>query len=250
MNSFDKVEVIELFHVAFLDVLAKRVDRARYVLKGGANLRFFFNSLRYSEDIDLDLCGEQPWRLQEKVDALLAGGPLHLVLRAAGLRIAEVSPHKQTETSQRWKVAIEHAAGTVRTKIEFSNRGDLDPRRRVDVIPQRIVSPHALRAPAVQHYVDDAPAGQKIAALAYRSETQARDIFDLDLLLRQRQLAVGVVDPELLGKAAEIALHLPYGVFEDQVLPFLEQDARELYEGPEAWEAIQIFVADSLERAR
>ena len=250
MISLDNVQVVELFHVAFLDVLAKRVDSTRYVLKGGANLRFFFNSLRYSEDIDLDLCGKQPWRLQEKVDALLTDGPLHLILRAAGLSIAEVSPHKQTETTQRWKVAIQHATGTARTKIEFSNRGKVDPRRRVDAVPQRIVSPYALRAPAVQHYVDDAPAEQKIAALAYRSETQARDIFDLDLLLRQGPLAVGVVDPQLLGKAAEIALHLPYGVFEDQVLPFLEQGARELYEGPEAWETIQVFVADSLEKAR
>jgi hypothetical protein len=48
-------QVIELFHLAFLQVLQARLDQSRYVLKGGANLRYFFDSVRYSEDIDLDL---------------------------------------------------------------------------------------------------------------------------------------------------------------------------------------------------
>lgn len=76
MEKLPDAKVIELFHVAFLDVLSKRVDRRRYVLKGGANLRYFFGSLRYSEDLDLDLGGEPPWRLREKVDAILEAGPL------------------------------------------------------------------------------------------------------------------------------------------------------------------------------
>lgn len=70
MEKLKDVQTIELFHVAFLDVLPKRVDRRRYILKGGANLRYFFGSLRYSEDLDLDLTDEPPWRLREKVDAI------------------------------------------------------------------------------------------------------------------------------------------------------------------------------------
>lgn len=243
------VQVIEFFHVAFLDVLSKRVDRRRYVLKGGANLRYFFGSLRYSEDLDLDLSGELPWRLREKVDAILGAGPLHLLLRQAGYVIADVNPHKQTETTQRWKLGIEHPGGVVRTKIELSNRNG-DDRYRLDAIPRQIVSAYALRAPSVQHYVDDAPAEQKVAALALRSETQARDVFDLDLLLRSRRLPAGTLDPELLSSAASIALELPYEAFRDQVLPFLDSDARELYEGEEAWQAMQAFVAEALEEAR
>lgn len=45
-------------------------------------------------------------------------------------------------------------------------------------------------------------------------------------------------------------MELPYEAFRDQVLPFLEDDARELYEGEEAWQAMQTFVAQALEEAR
>lgn len=250
MKRLTDVQVIEFFHVAFLDVLSKRVDRHRYVLKGGANLRYFFGSLRYSEGLDLDLSGEPPWRLREKVDAILGTGPLPLLLRKVEMTIAEANPHKQTDTTQRWKLALARRAGdAVHTKVEFSNRNG-DDRHRLDAIPGRIVSPHALRAPTVQHYVGDAPAEQKVAALAGRPETQARDVFDLDLLLRLRPRSVDNVEPDLLSKAAEIALELPYEAFRDQVLPFLEEDARELYEGEEAWQAMQIFVAEALEPDR
>jgi predicted nucleotidyltransferase component of viral defense system len=54
------VQTIEFFHIAFLAVLGTRLDSARYVLKGGANLRYFFGSQRYSEDIDLDLTEPVP----------------------------------------------------------------------------------------------------------------------------------------------------------------------------------------------
>lgn len=250
MEKLSHAQIIELFHVAFLDVLSKRVDLSRYILKGGANLRYFFGSLRYSEDLDLDLSGEPPWRLREKVDAILTSGPLHLLLRRAGLAIAEANAQKQTGTTQRWKLAIEHGGDDpVHTKVEFSNRNG-DDRYRLDAIPGAIVAPYALRAPVVQHYVDDAPTEQKIAALAGRKETQARDVFDLDLLLRLRPLPPDSLDAGLLGRAADIALELPYEAFRDQVLPFLEDEARELYEGEEAWAAMQVYVAEALVGAR
>ena len=44
--------------------------------------------------------------------------------------------------------------------------------------------PYGLTSPTVQHYGETAAIEQKIAALALRSETKARDVFDLDLLLR------------------------------------------------------------------
>lgn len=55
MPELRDAQVVELFHLAFLQVLQARLDQARYVLKGGTNLRYFFDSVRYSEDIDLDL---------------------------------------------------------------------------------------------------------------------------------------------------------------------------------------------------
>lgn len=251
MDTLSDARITELFHIVFLDVLSRRLDPARYVLKGGANLRYFFASMRYSEDIDLDVNGVEPWGLEDKVDGVLESAATKALLRVGGLTIAEFSKPKQTTTTRRWKVAIEVSgrSGPVRTKIEFSNRNG-ERRYSLDPIPSRIVAPYALRPPSVQHYTDDAPTEQKVRALAGRSETQARDVFDLDLLLRRRPLAAGSLDSPILTDAADRALHLPFAAFRDQVLPFLEPDVVELYETEAAWEQIQTFVAEKLEAAR
>ena len=54
MAEYGVREYVELFHLLFLDQLGRKLDKRFYALKGGANLRFFARSLRYSEDIDLD----------------------------------------------------------------------------------------------------------------------------------------------------------------------------------------------------
>lgn len=249
--QLSRAQVIELFHIAFLEVLSRGLDQGRYVLKGGANLRYFFDSVRYSEDIDLDIAGVEPWRLEEKVDNALTSKAMTIVLRASGLTVAEFSKPKQTETTQRWKIAIE-APGherPIRTKIEFSNRNGED-RFLLEPVPSRVVAPYALRSPSVQHYTGDAPTEQKARALALRSETQARDVFDLDLLLRRHALPPGTLDPGILSAASSLALELPYAAFRDQVLPFLEPDAVELYDREQTWEQMQTFVAEKLEEAR
>jgi Nucleotidyl transferase AbiEii toxin, Type IV TA system len=245
--SLSDAQVVELFHISFLEVLSRRLDPSRYVLKGGANLRYFFGSVRYSEDIDLDLLGVPGWNLEKKVDDLLVKGPLGLLLRPLEVSVAEFSKPKQTETTQRWKIGlmVPRRSDPIRTKVEFSHR-EAGEGYRLEPVPASVVAPYALRAPMVQHYAGDVPAQQKVAALAGRSETQARDVFDLDLLLRQRPLAAGALDGETLKAAADRALELPFDAFRDQVLPFLEPDAAELYDAA-AWEQMQTFVAEKLE---
>jgi hypothetical protein len=250
-DTLSKAEAAELFHVAFLDVLGTRLEPSRYVLKGGTNLRYFFGSVRYSEDIDIDLHGKPPMNIEQKVDGILNSPAIGALLRIKGLSIAEHSKPKQTETTRRWKVGVETPghADLVRTKIEFSGRNG-DDRYLLEQIPRQIVAPFALRPPSVQHYVEDAPTEQKVEALADRPETQARDVFDLDLLLRQRPLPPGSIEPDTLTRAAELALQLPFAAYRDQVLPFLEPDVVEVYGSEESWEGMQTFVAESLEAAR
>jgi predicted nucleotidyltransferase component of viral defense system len=247
MPGLRDAQVIELFHLAFLQVLQARLDQARYVLKGGANLRYFFDSVRYSEDIDLDADGIEPWALTEKMDGILASPTIDAVLRSGGMAVEDFSKPKQTETTQRWKVsvAVSGRREAVRTKIEFSHRnGEL--RHVLEPVASRIVAPYALRAPTVQHYMADAATEQKIKALAGRSETQARDVFDLDLLLRRQPLTAGAIDPQILARAAERGLDLPFDAFRDQVLPFLDPEVAELYSAKAAWEGMQLFVTDTL----
>jgi predicted nucleotidyltransferase component of viral defense system len=251
MPGFRDAQVIELFHLAFLQVLQARLDQARYVLKGGANLRYFFGSVRYSEDIDLDADQTEPWALTDKVDAILASPTIDAVLRSGGLRVEGFTKPKQTDTTQRWKVAIAVAGRRepARTKIEFSSRNG-DHRHVLEPVDGRIVAPYALRAPTMQHYTADAATEQKIEALAGRSETQARDVFDLDLLLRREPLTAITIDPQILEQAAERGLALPFAAFRDQVLPFLDHEVAELYDTPATWEQMQLFVTDTLLRVQ
>jgi predicted nucleotidyltransferase component of viral defense system len=250
MLELNRPQQIEFFHLAFLELLAKRLGPSRYVLKGEANLRYFFGSARYSEDIDIDLIRPLPSDLEGKVSGILASAPLALLLRLADLTVDEFSAPKQTGTTKRWKVSLAtDSSEPVRTKIEFSGRASSGA-YRLDALPGEVVAPYALPAPSVQHYEIEAAAVQKVMALRGRSQTQARDVFDLDLLLRRRSLPPGELDPLILEEAVERAFELPYDAYRDQVLAFLEPDALELHEGPDAWERMQTFVAQQLETAR
>lgn len=247
MPVLPAAQAIEYFHLAFLQVLQVRLDQEAYVLKGGTNLRYFFDNQRYSEDIDLDTVGIEVWALEEKVDGVLASPALRTLLRTGGLAVGEPSKPKQTDTTQRWKVPLEldGRANPLRTKIEFSRRS-AEQRLVLEAVPERIVAPYALRAPTVRHYLIDAATEQKVAALAGRSETQARDVFDLELLLRRQAGAPLGLTAALCEQAARRALELPFEAFRDQVIPFLDSDVAELYSSTESWQQIRNYVVEQL----
>jgi Nucleotidyl transferase AbiEii toxin, Type IV TA system len=171
-----------------------------------------------------------------------------LLLRSGGLAISVLSKPKQTDTTQRWKASIQ-AEGhrePIRSKIEFSH-SEADPRRALEAVPDRVVTPYALRPPTMLHYVAAAATEQKIIALAKRSETQARDVFDLDLLLRRHpDVQAGAIGADTVNAAIERALDLPAEAFTAQVVPFLDPDIVEIYEGPRAWAQIQSYVVNRL----
>lgn len=247
MPTLPDAQAIEFFHLAFLQVLQGRLDQASYVLKGGANLRYFFDSVRYSEDIDLDASGIEVWALEEKVDGALRAPALATLLRGGGLAVGGFSKPKQTETTQRWKVPliVTGRGEPLRTKIEFGRRNG-EKRLILEAVPGRVVAPYALRAPSVRHYLGDAATEQKIEALAGRSETQARDVFDLDLLLRHQPELGVTLTAAVREQAAGRALELPFAAFRDQVLPFVDTEVAELYSDPASWEQIRGFVVEQL----
>jgi hypothetical protein len=57
VNALTPLQKREVFHLLFLRELVRTVPLSAFVLKGGTNLRFFFGSIRYSEDMDLDASG-------------------------------------------------------------------------------------------------------------------------------------------------------------------------------------------------
>lgn len=253
IDRLTDAQVIEFFHLAFLHVLQTRLDQARYVVKGGVNLRYFFESPRYSEDIDLDAVGIEPWKLEAKIDEVLGLPATAILLRGGGLAVSEVTKPKQTATTQRWKplLAVTGRRGAVRTKIEFSHRAT-DGRRTLEAVPERVVEPYALRPPTMLHYTAEAAIEQKVRALAHRSETQARDVFDLELLLRRHRSAdiAGTMSPEILDVAVERAFELPFQAFQDQVVRFLDAAVVELYDDRVSWERTQTFVTERLTELR
>jgi hypothetical protein len=250
MASLSPAAAIECFHLAFLQVLGANGARRDYVVKGGANLRYFFNSHRYSEDIDFDSLAEEGWRLKERVDQVLASPALVRWLGPSGVELASInSEAKQTPTTRRWKLRLKVPGldELVSTKIEFSQRNG-DKRWEFEAVPSRIVSPYGLRPPTLLHYTAAPATEQKVLALALRNETQTRDVFDLELLFRTHPNAVakGALDDETLAKAIERCLALPFDAFEAHVLPFLEPDVAASYRNPADWEQMKEFVAERL----
>lgn len=242
-------QTIERFHLAFLQVLSSRLNQRHYVVKGGANLRYFFNSHRYSEDIDFDAVDEEGWKLEEKVDEVLAAPAIAVLLRTAAMTVKQVAKPKQTDTTQRWKVLLTTPSRDepISTKIEFSRRNG-DRRWLLEAVPDRVVAPYALRAPTLLHYMPAPATEQKVKALALRTETQARDVFDLELLFREHRGAVepGAVESATVKTAMERCRELPFEAFEAQVIPFLEPDVAELYDSTSSWEQMRAFVIDRL----
>jgi len=94
-------QAVEVFHLHFLRQLCSGPEKGRFALKDGCNLRFFFGSFRYSEDMHLDVADVPAFALKERVSKILAGPAMTLPLRSRGLVVDSVSAPMQTETTQR-----------------------------------------------------------------------------------------------------------------------------------------------------
>ena len=251
MKSPSVQQGVEVFHLLLLAFMGKKMGKQSYALKGGCNLRFFFGSPRYSEDMDIDLEGVPIHVVQETVDAILRSTPFRQALQVNGLEVEHVTEHKQSETTQRWKLGL-RTPGTERpvpTKVEFSRRGLGDGVLFGPVDPA-LLHRYGMAPIMTSHYSGATALLQKIEALATRKVTQARDIFDFHLLQseeRMRQVRP-LVDRARIERAKQNALDLSYDDFKGQVLAFLHPDDQGVYDAPEIWESIQLNVAEVLER--
>lgn len=243
-------QAIEIFHLHFLRGFGARVDKALFALKGGCNLRFYHRSIRYSEDMDLDIRTMAVGTLRSNVEAVLEASSFRQSLRAQQLEIAEVSAPKQTQTTQRWKVQLRQLEpqGIVPTRIEFSRRA-LDEGHLLEAAEPELIRRYRLYPVLVQHYGAAAAFAQKISALALRTETQARDIFDLKLLADAGAAAAPLRKPQLeqLPQAIENAMRMEFEEFTGQVVAFLEPEHQADFRDRSSWESLQERVVDTLQ---
>jgi len=241
-------QAIEVFHLLFLRALAARVDPAFFVLKGGCDLRFFCKSIRYSDDIDLDVRTVAVNTLKKNVETLLASPAFLNMLRAQRLAVEAVTSAKQTGTTQRWKlrIRVNGSPQAIPTKIEFSRR-QFDPDLLLEAVDAELINRYRLYAVFTQHYTPAVAFLHKVEALALRKQTQARDLFDLKLLIDMNaRPPAGAELGRILPAAAENAIGIGYDDFAGQVLAYLEPEYQDRYRPREAWETLQAEVVEAL----
>lgn len=248
-NSLSQLQLREIFHLEFLRWFSRK-NKAAYAIKGGVNLRFFFNSIRYSEDMDLDIKGVEVGVLKDKVMAILASSSFQDTLMPFGIRdviTPDMSSAKQTETTQRFKIHLAAPSGEdLFTKIEFSRRG-LKDGVIMQSVSDEILRPYKLAPLIVPHYNIESTVRQKIEALADRAITQARDIFDLYILSSQHEQGqenLEKIKPATLARAYENIFDIKFGQFKDTVVVYLSQEDQAVYNSPERWDDIQLKIAN------
>ena len=252
----NSLELREVFHLEFLRWLGRKVKSNLYALKGGTNLRFFFNSLRYSEDMDLDVNGIAVDILKDIVMKILKAPSFQDTLRPFGIeRVAppDVGRAKQTETTQRFKVHLMTFSGEdLFTKVEFSRRGfagDI----AVQGVSDYVLRAYKLPPLLVPHYGIRSAVAQKVKALSTRAVVQARDIFDIYVLSSQYE-ASGAAKAHLsLNKAVSTKAHervfeVNFEQFRDTVISYLSGEDRKTYDSGSSWDEIKLKTANFIEK--
>lgn len=249
--------VRERFHFLFLEQLLRSSGPGLYALKGGVNLRFFFGSPRYSEDMDLDVKPAVAVETLRKNGYKILDDPaLRRVLATLGIVGLEVNDRaraKHTDTTQRFRLSLVLTSGqALPTKVEFSRRGIDEERVRMERIDPEIARAHHRVAYDCPHYDAVAAFRQKVEALAGRTVTQARDVFDIYLLDSRGvvdDVALSAIDDDLRETAAEKLMAITFADYEGQVVEFLDAAGERDYGSEGQFSAIQERVLTLLTRS-
>lgn len=250
---YSLLQIREIFHLEFLRWFGRKLEAERYCLKGGVNLRFFFKSIRYSEDMDLDIQKIGVEKVKKIVMGILLTSGFSDSLRSFGIEKIvppDLAKAKQTETTQRFKIHLLTQSGEdLFTKIEFSRRG-LKGSTAVESVSTEILRSYKMAPLLVPHYEAVSAVEQKIQALAQRSILQARDIFDLFILNSQVTTPKQKhfqVHKHVLEKAHENIFLVEFPQFRDSVVHYLGSEDQKTYSSPAVWDEIKLKTAHFLE---
>lgn len=244
---------VELFHLLFLRHMNEKSEKSLYAIKGGCNLRFFFKSIRYSEDLDMDVKTIAKETLRQKITKLLESQSFRQTLLTRGMEIDKFSEAKQTDTTQRWKLSIKlvDAPLPLPTKIEFSRR-NMHEDCHFEPIDPELIHRYQLYPILANHYTQEAALCQKIDALVHRTEVQVRDVFDIQLLLNRGVKLQCLPDAlrKKLNVAIENTLSIDYPEFKAKVVAYLMDEYQDYYGSPRIWAELQSKVISALEEAK
>ena len=248
MKRYDPIQYVELFHLFFLLQLGLKMDRRLYALKGGCNLRFFLKSIRYSQDMDIDVHTIQSNTLHNKVNKILEASSTKLFLQSNQMEILNYSTPKQTQTTQKWKISLKIStlSTPLNTKIEFSRR-KMSQGVIYEPIDPLIIAKYQLTPQLVSHYNINSAVEQKLQALIGRNETQSRDVFDLYHLIN-----IGgqfpTLSTEMLQQIQEHITAISFEDFKGQVIAYLPIEYQAQYDSKEMWQTICLTVLGVLKK--
>ncbi len=256
-TTLSPVAARELVHLLILRELMRLRGGLSVTAKGGVNLRLFFGSVRYSEDMDLDGTKEDSAAIRSCLKGIFEDREFTRCLREFGVRGLDPGegPNKDTETTFRYKFGV-IVGGDIRypTKVEVSYRErHADDRAVIEAPDAGILGAYGLESLEVRHYVREAAVRQKVEALGGRREPQARDIFDLYVLLPNApnetllEFLANGIRPEQLREAYARALEITYRQYEGQVFEFLGEEARRRYGTESTWDEMRLRVAALVE---
>lgn len=254
MWVYSPLQLREVFHIEFLRMLGRRIKPQNYVLKGGVNLRLFFKSRRYSEDMDIDISGIRVHSLKDTVTDILHTRSFIDNLCSFGIKKIippDMAKAKQTETTQRFKIHIINTAGEdLFTKIEFSRRG-VTGTVLVQAVNETILRAYKISQLLTPHYDAASAVFQKIHALFGRSTVQARDIFDIFIVLPYLQedsrAYLAGISEKVRRAAYERIFEVEFSVFKDTVVSYLCEEDMKVYGNPASWEEIRIKTAECIQ---
>lgn len=221
--------------------------------KGWCQFTFFFKSIRYSEDMDIDIQRAGVEKIKKVSMDILQSQGFSDTLRFFGVEKVippNIIKAKQTDTTQRFKVHLINTAGQdLFTKIEFSRRQSKG-RAVVEPIPVGILRSYKMPPLLVPHYDAASAVQQKIGELAHRTVLQAQDIFDLFLLSSQletsqaNQMKVNQTD---LATAMDNLFQVEFPLFRDSVVAYLKPEDQKVYSSSSVWDEVKLNVSHFLE---
>jgi hypothetical protein len=185
------------------------------------------------------------------VNGILDDKIFRSILKHEDIEIIGWSAPKQTETTQRWKVHLKlgNQLLNIPTKIEFSRRKNIFENAEIKPISSEIIAQYKMQSILLQHYSLGGAIQQKIDALIHRTETQARDVIDLQILKNKLMASQKFIFPkEDKTKAIETLMSVSFDHYKSQVWPYLLTEFQEQYKDCKAWNEIQEDVCSFIEQ--
>ncbi len=208
--------------------------------------------------MDLDGTVEASATIRDALKGLVGGTGFARGLRPFGVRDLDPGegPNKDTDTTFRYKFGVIVTGGIrypTKVEVSFRDRPETD-KTAIESPDPEILQAYGVDGFEIRHYVREAAVRQKLGALGGRREAQARDVFDLYLLVPHtapdeliRYLAKAL-PASTLKEAQARALAITYEEYVGQVIEFLGERARATHGNENAWDEMRLHVAGLTER--